>query len=214
MSCAIKPDLSRLLRLVVITSRSDERGHEEIASAALDAGCRAVQLRDKELSDRDFLAAAAEIRRMCRERHALFFVNDRVDVAAVVGADGVHLGVEDLDVGSARRLLPAGSLIGFSPESLEEARRAVSDGADYLGVGPVFGTATKADAGRAIGLEGLARYCRARVAPVIAVGGIDARNAASAIRAGAAGVAVVSAVGGAPDVGLAVREILSGMEKA
>lgn len=213
MSCAIKPDLFRLLRLVVITSRSPGREHEDLAGEALDGGCRAVQLRDKEMTDRRFAETARAIKAMCRERHALFFVNDRVDVAAAVGADGVHLGVEDLEVAAARRILPAGALIGFSPESLEEARRAVSDGADYLGVGPVFGTGTKADAGGAIGLETLAAYCRAKVAPVVAVGGIDAGNAASALSAGAVGVAVVSAVGRARDGAGAVAEILSGMEK-
>lgn len=213
MSCAIKPDLSRLLRLVVITSRSPGRGHEEVVRAALEGGCRAVQFRDKEMPDRAFAEAAARMKALCRERHALFFVNDRVDVAAAVGADGVHLGVHDLDVAGARRLLPAGALVGFSPESLEEARRAVNEGADYLGVGPVFATGTKADAGEAIGLEILSGYCRAKIAPVVAVGGIDAGNAGPAIRAGAAGVAVVSAVSGARDVAGAVREILSAIEK-
>lgn len=170
-------------------------------------------MRDKEMSDREFARAAVEIRRLCRQRQALFFVNDRVDVAAAVGADGVHLGVEDLEVGSARRLLPPGSLIGFSPESLGEARAAVGEGADYLGVGPVFETGTKPDAGRAIGAQGLREYCRANLVPVVAVGGIDAGNAAEAMSAGAAGVAVVSAVGSSPDPEAAVRGMLEVLEK-
>jgi thiamine-phosphate pyrophosphorylase len=215
LSCAIKPNLVWLMRLVVITEPGEEgRGHEEVARAALAGGCRAVQMRDKNLSDREFARVAAGLKELCRGASALFFVNDRVDVAASVGSDGVHLGVGDLDVESARRLMPPGAIIGFSPEGLDEARAAVAAGADYLGVGPVFATPTKGDAGRPIGLEGLAPYIRARVAPVIGVGGINAANAASVVDAGAAGVAVVSAVTRAPDVQAATRELVSALEGA
>ena len=212
MSCAIRPDLIWLLRLVVVTEAAgDERGHEDVARAALAGGCRAVQMRDKNMTDREFAGVAARIKALCRKRHALFFVNDRVDVAAAVAADGVHLGVEDLDVASARQLMPPGAIIGFSPESREEARQAAAVGADYLGIGPVFGSPTKADAGRPIGLEGLEAYCGARTAPVIGVGGITAGNAASVIDTGAVGVAVVSAVSRADDMEGSVREILEAL---
>ena len=215
MSCAIKPNLVWLMRLVVITEPGESgRGHEEVARAALAGGCRAVQMRDKELSDREFARVAAGLKELCRRSSALFFVNDRVDVAAAVGSDGVHLGVEDVDVESARRLMPTGAIIGFSPEGLDEARAAVAAGADYLGVGPVFATPTKGDAGVPMGLEGLAPYVKAHVAPVIGVGGINAENAASVLEAGASGVAVVSAVTRAGDVQAATRALVSMLEGA
>ncbi|MBU4194294.1 MAG: thiamine phosphate synthase [Actinobacteria bacterium] len=208
-----RPGLAGLMRMMVITSRDVERGrgHEDVARAALAAGCRAVQLRDKEMADRDFAEVALRIRRACRERGALFLVNDRVDVAYAVQSDGVHLGVEDLDVTFARRLLPPGFLVGFSPESVPQARAAVRSGADYLGVGPVFSTQSKPDAGRPIGLDGLSAYCREGLAPVIAVGGIDALNAAGTLTAGAAGAAVVSAVARAVDMEEAAREVLESL---
>jgi thiamine-phosphate pyrophosphorylase len=205
----MKPDVVRLMRLVVITGPGGHgRGHEDVARAALAAGCRAVQMRDKQLPDDDFQAVAGRISGYCRRAGALFFVNDRVDTVAAVGCDGVHLGVEDLEVGTARRRLPPGSIIGFSPENLQQAREAVEASADYLGVGPVFATPTKGDAGEPIGLEGMAAYAEENLAPVIAVGGVDEENAASALQAGASGVAVVSAVTGAPDMEAAVRRLL------
>lgn len=215
MSCGIKPNLVWLMRLVVITEPGESgRGHEEVARAALAGGCRAVQMRDKNLSDREFARVAGGLKELCRRSSALFFVNDRVDVAASVGSDGVHLGVEDLDVQYARKLMPPGAIIGFSPEGLDEARAAVDAGADYLGVGPVFATPTKGDAGGPIGLEGLAPYVKARIAPVIAIGGITAENAASVLEAGVSGVAVVSAVTRAGGAQAATRELVSALEGA
>lgn len=212
--CAIMPDLLHLLGLIVITSPGGEgRGHLEVAEAALAGGCRAVQLRDKRMGDREFAGVALRVKELCRPRDALLFVNDRVDVAAAVGADGVHLGVADLAVADARRLLPPLALIGFSPEDEAEARLAVAEGASYLGIGPVEATPTKGDAGEPIGIEGLARWCGKRIAPVIAVGGIGARNAAAAMEAGAAGVAASSAITGAADMERATRELLAAVER-
>lgn len=209
MSCAIKPDLLWLLRLVVITESVGEgRGHEDVARDALAGGCRAIQMRDKEMPDDEFAQVATGIKALCRERHALFFVNDRVEVAALVGADGVHLGVEDMDVAAARELLAPGSIIGFSPESMEEARASVGSGADYLGIGPVFGSPTKSDAGEPVGLEGIAACSGARLAPVIGVGGITPATAAAVLEAGASGIAVVSAVTRAADMRAAVAGLL------
>jgi thiamine-phosphate pyrophosphorylase len=191
----------------VITSERRGRGHKDVASAALAAGCMAVQLRDKEMSDRAFIEVARVIQVHCLEVGALFFVNDRVDVAAALECE-VHLGVDDMDVSLARRVLGRGAIIGYSPESVTEAREAVEAGADYLGFGPVFATPTKADAGQPIGLDGLRGLCEEEIAPVIAVGGIDATNAASVAAAGARGVAVVSAVSSAEDMEKAARSLL------
>jgi thiamine-phosphate pyrophosphorylase len=209
LSCAIKPDLRWLLRLIVVTERIGEgRDHEDVAREALAGGCRAIQLRDKEMSDEEFAEMASRMSSLCRDNHALFFVNDRVEVAARIRADGVHLGVDDMDVGSARRSLPPGSIIGFSPENTAEARAALAAGADYLGVGPVFGSPTKGDAGEPVGLEAISEYSRALSAPVVGVGGVTAATAASVIEAGASGVAVVSAVTRAEDMRAATVELL------
>lgn len=207
------PGLVGLMRMMVITSCDAKRGrgHEDVARAALDAGCRAVQLRDKRMSDRDFAEVALRIRRACRERGALFLVNDRVDVAFAVHSDGVHLGVDDFDVAIARKLLPPGSLVGFSPESISGAGEAVKRGADYLGVGPVFPSLSKPDAGEPIGVDGLSAYCREGLAPVIGVGGINASNAARVMKAGAAGAAVSSVVARANDMEAAAREVLESL---
>ena len=196
------------MRLVVITHARGERGHLEVARAALSAGCRFLQLRDKDMDDRGFMETAVRMKRMCMEAGAVFTVNDRVDVAEAVGCDGVHLGSSDIDPASARRLLGPLAIIGYSPESLEDAAAAVAAGADYLGVGPVFETRSKPDAGEPIGLEGLGNYCKLGLAPVIAVGGVNAGNAGRALAAGAAGVAVLSAVFEAEDMVSAVAGLL------
>lgn len=203
------------MRLVVITERVAELGrdHADVADAALQAGCGAIQLRDKAMSDRAFVEAARGVQVRCLAHGALFFVNDRVDIAAALGC-GVHLGFNDLGVAMARKVLGPGAIIGYSPESLGEARQAVSDGADYLGIGPVFRTATKEDAGQAIGPDGLARMCDAGLAPVVAVGGVTPRNAADVVRAGAGGVAVVTAVTRAKDMGAAVEGLLRALDTA
>lgn len=200
------------LSLVVVTSASP--GHRKVAASALRAGCRAIQLRDKELSDREFAEVARIVQSDCDLVGALFFINDRVDVALALGCDGVHLGVDDLAVSDAMELLEPGVILGYSPETLEGAKQAVEDGADYLGVGPVFATPSKEDAGEPIGLAGLATYCEAGLVPVIAVGGINENSAAEAIAAGAAGVAVSSAVAGAQDMESATRMILERVEAA
>lgn len=211
---ARKPDWAGLIRLVVVTpAGGPARGPVQVAAAALAAGCRAVQLRDKEASDREFAGLARAVMRSCGEKGALFFVNDRVDVASAVGADGVHLGAMDLRVEDARGVLGAAPIIGYSPEGLEDARAALQAGADYLGVGPVFGTPTKADAGEPIGPDGLSLYVADGAAPVLAVGGIDEGNALEAFRVGAAGVAVVSAVAGAADMEEATRRLLERIGK-
>ncbi|HEY5531909.1 MAG TPA: thiamine phosphate synthase [Candidatus Anoxymicrobiaceae bacterium] len=213
--CAIGPNLVWVMKLVVITCGGpDGMRHEDVARAALAGGCRAVQMRDKDMTDREFAEVALRIKGFCRHAHALLFVNDRVDVAAAISSDGVHLGIDDLDVGSARKLMPPGSIIGFSPEDLEQARAAVESGADYLGIGPVFGTMTKPDAGNPIGPEGLMPYVKVGIAPVIAVGGISAGNAVAAFKAGVAGVAVASAVAGASDMEKATRELMMKIEEA
>lgn len=171
--------------------------------AALAAGVRVVQYRDKEADTRTLYEEACLLRELCRG--VLFLVNDRVDVALAVEADGVHLGQQDLPCPVARRLLGPDKIIGVTVSSLAEARQAVLDGADYLGVSPIFPTCTKPDAGASCGLE-LLRQIRAEVSlPLIAIGGITLANAPQVVAAGADGLCAISAVLDEPELEEAIR---------
>jgi len=200
----------RHLSLCVITDRrlSRARTVATIVRQALTGGAPIIQLREKELPAREVFELALELRRITREAGALFIVNDRVDIAAASGADGVHLGQDDLPVAAARRLLGAGALVGISARTVEQARRAERDGADYLGVGPVYDArSTKPDALEAQGVELIRTVGTGSDLPIVAIGGISAGRAAAPVRAGAAGVAVISAVVAADDVAGAAREL-------
>ena len=195
------------LYVVTDPDLSGGRSHAEIARAALEGGADAVQLRDKSSPAINLMRAAAEIQPMARKFGAAFLVNDRADVALVAEADGVHLGPGDLPLREARHLLPRPRIVGFSAGTVEEARRAQREGADYLGVGPVFRTSTKPDAGEPLGPEGLAKIVRAVSIPVVGIGGITLENVAQVIGAGAAGAAVITAVVAAPDMAAAARAL-------
>lgn len=189
-------------RLCVITDERIGRGrsHVEIARAAIRGGADAVQLRDKTASGRRLYEVALELRRLTREAGVAFIVNDRLDVALAADADGVHLGQDDLPARAARALLPPGRILGVSAETVEEALAAERDGADYLGVGPVFeARGSKADAGEPVGLSRIALIRRACRLPLVAIGGINAGNARAVRAAGADAAAVISAVAAADD---------------
>jgi thiamine-phosphate pyrophosphorylase len=143
-----------------------------------------------------------------------FIVNDRVDVALAVDADGVHVGQDDMPARLARKLIGQGKILGVSAGSLEEARRALSDGADYVGASPVFSTPTKPDAPSPMGLEGLRVLAAALAIPVVAIGGINAGNAESMLGCGAAGIAVVSAIVSAEDVEGAARRLRAALSRS
>ncbi len=166
---------------------------------ALAGGVTCVQLRTKHLPDLLVLGMARFFRDACDAHSALFIVNDRVDIALASGADGVHLGVGDLPVQVARKLAGPDFVIGYSPGSDEDTADAKAWGANYLGVGPVYGTKSKSDAGSAIGLETLEKRIRISGLPVVGIGGITNGRAGAVIEAGAVGVAVVSAILGATD---------------
>jgi thiamine-phosphate pyrophosphorylase len=180
-----------------------------VVAAALAAGARLVQVRPEvHYTDRAAYDLAAAVAELCDEYGAVCLVNDRVHIAQAVGADGVHLGAEDLPLDAARRLLPTAIIGGTcrDPESARAARRA---GATYLGVGPVWGTTTKTGLPQPIGLDGLAAVCEAVDLPVIAIGGITADRAALCREAGAHGVAVVGAIAAASDPAAATAELLA-----
>ena len=183
------------------------RTHADIVRAALAGGADAVQVRDKAAPAQNLCRTVAECHPMARKFGAALIVNDRVDVAMLAGADGVHVGPEDLPTRAARRLLKRPALIGVSAGTLEEAKKAVREGADYLGVGPIFGSRTKADAGPALGIEPLRRIVHSVEVPVVAIGGIDHENVAAVAATGCAGAAVIAAVVTASDMAAAARAI-------
>ena len=182
--------------LYLVTDRALARGRTtgEIVREAVAAGVTCVQLREKNCGTREFLEEARAIQAALRGTGVPLIVNDRVDVALAVGADGVHLGQRDMAIGDARRLGPSGWIIGVSAESVDDAVQAEREGADYIGVSPVFATPTKTDTARPLGLEGLRQMRAAVKIPLVAIGGIHASNARDVIRAGADGLAVVSAI--------------------
>ena len=204
-------DLDARLRLIVIADRGRIADDDlcRCVGEALDAGAPAVQLRDKTSGAADTLELARSLREACGARNALFFVNDRVDIALAAGADGVHLGPEDPPVRVARELGGGDFLIGASAGTVLEAEQAERDGADYLGCGSVFATRSKADAGVPIGLQGLGAVVRAVPIPVVAIGGIRPLAAPLIREAGAAGSAVISALLGPAPVYETVRSLLA-----
>lgn len=198
----------RLKRYLVTDSRAGSVERlVEICRLALESGITTVQLRAKGWTDRQLLDAAISLSVACREAGALFIVNDRVDVAQMSGADGVHLGVDDLPVALVRQLLGADAIIGYSPESDADRSIAETAGASYLGVGPVYGTGTKADAGEAIGLDSVRRVVQSTSLPVIGIGGITLDAAPDVVATGAVGVAVVGAVFLADDPAAAAKRL-------
>lgn len=206
--------LGRLEGLYVLTDPSPLPGRdpETLVRAALAGGARVIQLRDKTLSTPDLVRLAIKLNGIAREHDALFIINDRVDVVLASDADGVHLGPDDMLPEDARRLLGADRLIGVSAGTVEEARRAAPH-ASYLGVGAIFATATKSDAGAPVGLGRLREIAAARPGvPLVAIGGIDESNIADALRAGAAAAAVVSAVSRAADMKEAAKRLADGFK--
>lgn len=200
----------QLSGLYVITDEQLHPGrtHAEIARAAIAGGARIVQIRDKHATDRAFCEAAVEVRSITAEAGALMFVNDRVHIAAVVGADGVNIGQTDLPISAARRILGERVIIGVSADSLDQALQARGDGANYAGFGPVFPTDTKPDAGPVSGLDQLRRVCEQCGLPVVAIGGIGMANIRSVAEAGARCAAVVSAVVCAEDMAEATAALI------
>jgi thiamine-phosphate pyrophosphorylase len=196
----------RSLRVYVVTSSEGRPGrtHRDVAFAAVDGGATALQLRAPELGDDDLRRLAAEICERCIRDEVLFVVNDRPDIARQVGAGGAHVGRDDAPL-EARGIFGEG-VLGISVDTPAEAAAAARAGADYLGV-TVFTTGTKADA-RPLGLEGLRAIVGATQLPIVAIGGVDASNARDVLEAGAAGVAVVSAVGAADDPVEATRRLV------
>lgn len=195
--------------LYVITDEEIAGGlpHAEIARRAIAGGADVIQLRDKECGCPELNRIGRTLREITRGTGTLFIINDRLDVALACGADGVHLGQDDIGVSVARQIAPPGFIIGISVGTVDEAVRAEREGVDYLALSPVFSTASKNDAGPGRGLGVLRDIHRNVTVPVIAIGGINRDNVCEVITAGADGVAVISVVVGDPDITAAAREL-------
>ena len=187
-------NLREALRLYVIPDRKigAPLSFEEQTELAIQGGATAIQLRDKEMDGGELFAVAKVLADICRRSDVLFIVNDRLDIAMACGADGIHLGQSDLPVLEARRLVSKSFIVGASARTVEEARSAEKDGADYLGVGAVFGTKSKDDA-RVIELQGLRQLVGVTQLPLVAIGGITIENLPEVMRCGVDGVSVISA---------------------
>jgi thiamine-phosphate diphosphorylase len=195
--------------LYVVLDRAAARGRslDDVLAAVIEGGCRMVQLRDKESPSGRLLPLAERLLARARRAGVTFVVNDRVDLAVAVGADGVHLGQDDLPARLARPLLRPGMVLGVSTHDVAQAHAARDAGADYVAVGAMFATTTKPDF-LLVG-PGLVRKLRPDIrVPLVGIGGITHDNVADVIRAGADGVAVISAVCGAPDPAVATRRFL------
>ena len=205
--------LTTPLYVILDRGAAGDRNLAPLLEAVLEGGCRVVQLREKTMPLGDLYPVARALRKRCREAGCLFIVNDRVDLALAVEADGVHVGQDDLPAREARRLLSPGMILGVSTHDENQARLARDDGADYVAVGSMFPTGSKAGF-RLVGPD-LVRRVRPEIrVPLVAIGGITTDNVAEVIRAGADVVAVISAVCAAPDPAAAARAFLEAIRTA
>lgn len=212
MSPRPRPDWS--LHLVTDRKIAGNRSLEDIVRSAVAGGVTVVQLREKDLPAREFIGIALRLAGLLKPLGVPLLVNDRPDVALAAGADGVHLGQNDMSCGEARRILGPDALIGLTVETEKQVEAAEILDIDYLGVSAVFATPTKTDTKAVWGLEGLRRLKGRTRHPLVAIGGIGVANAAEVILAGADGIAVVSAVCGADDPEEAARTLQQSIENA
>ena len=201
------------LLLYAVTDRHwlNGRSLNEVVKESLDGGVTFVQLREKELDDETFLKEAKELQSLCGEYHVPFVINDNVDIAMKINADGVHVGQSDMEAGDVRSKLGPDKIIGVSAATVEQAVLAEKRGADYLGVGAVFPTGSKDDAVD-VSHETLKAICDAVSIPVIAIGGISQKNIHELSGSGICGVAVISAIYAADDIKKAAQELRAAAE--
>ena len=192
----MKPELKEALKLYLVTDPAlhGGRGVSDTCEEALSAGVRFIQLRDKTASTRSLCDSAVTLGTLCKKYNSYFVVNDRIDVAMAVGADGVHLGQSDMPADIARSIMGPDAIIGVSVRTVEEAEKAMVDGADYIAANLVFSTNTKKDISEPLGLEMVSAISDASSLPLIAIGGITPDNTAFVVDAGCLGVAVVTAI--------------------
>lgn len=208
-------DLLPYLRLHVLTDHQWSRGRDNltVVKAAIDGGATAIQLRNKTASTSVLIEEGLALRALTRERDVLLIVNDRVDVALAIDADGAHVGQDDMPAPLARKLLGSNRILGVSVSNSAEAKAAVAADADYLGVSPIFSSLTKTDTGPATGIQFLTELAAHYKVPLVAIGGINVENTTEIIQAGAAGIAVITAVVYAEDIAAAARQLSQAIER-
>lgn len=202
--------------LYVITGEQfhPDRNYLEVMEEAIQGGADIIQLREKNKSKKELLEMARELRKLTRKYNVLFIVNDHLDIALAVDADGVHVGQDDLPLVEARKILGPDKIIGISTHALEEARQAEQDGADYIGVGPVYETKSKVDVVDPVGLDYVQQVTENISIPYVAIGGIKLHNLTEVLAAGAKRICVISAIVGAEDVQRAAQEFSQQIEAA
>ena len=202
------------LNVITDTTIQSRFVHAELAEMAIAGGADTIQFRQKDGSTRELVESAQSVQAVCAKRGISLIVNDRADIALAVGAAGAHFGQDDLPIVAGRRILSADMIIGASARTEEKILEAISAGADYIGFGPIYQTSSKPDAELPKGLEALRRMSEIAQCPVIAIGGITTETAYEVIRAGAHGVAVISAVCGQADPVAATRDLWDEIQRA
>ena len=198
------PNIYPIIDISLISS--DKIG--KTAQAVIDGGAKILQLRPKKLSSREFLETARIIRKITKDKGAVFIVNDRIDIVLLTDADGVHLGQDDLPVKEARRLLGNNKIIGYSTHNIREALEAKKLPVDYISFGPIFATKTKEDAQTPKGLKGLDEVMKAVKIPIVAIGGITETNMAHVLKQGVEGVAMISEILAAKDISQKINRLI------
>ena len=203
-----------VLHVITDTTLQSRFTHAELAKLAIRGGADTVQFRQKHGTTRELVAIAQQMQAVCTRHNVPLIVNDRADIALAVGATGAHFGQDDMPVSIGRRMLLPEAVIGASARTEEKILEAITEGADYIGFGPIYGTSSKPDAEEAKGLERLRRMCDIAACPVIAIGGISVETAGEVIRAGAHGIAVISAVCAHPEPDVATQALLNEIQGA
>lgn len=198
-----------VLHVITDTTLQSRFTHAELAELAIAGGADTVQFRQKSGTTRELITTAQSIQTACVQHKVPLIVNDRADIALAVGATGAHFGQDDMPVSMGRQILSTKAIIGASARTEEKILTAISEGADYIGFGPIYGTTSKPDAETAKGLDRLRRMCKIADCPVIAIGGITVQTAGDVIRAGAHGIAVISAVCAHPEPTVATQALLN-----
>jgi thiamine-phosphate diphosphorylase len=202
--------------LYLVTDRELSMGRQNLSmvQSAVKGGVSCVQLREKNCTTLEFIEQALLLKTFLTAQKIMLLINDRVDVAQAVAADGIHLGQKDMPISIAKKIVGDSMIIGISAENLDDAVRAEKEGADYIGVGPVYFTGTKTDTGAPLGLDELIRIRKTIKIPIVAIGGLNHTNAEAVIKCGVEGIAVVSAIVSAKDPEKAARELKNIITKA
>ena len=203
-----------VLHVITDTTLQSRFTHAELAELAIEGGADTVQFRQKQGTTRELIAMAQSMQAVCAKQNVPLIINDRADIALAVGAAGAHFGQDDMPVSIGRRILPPETILGASARTEEKILAAISEGADYIGFGPIYGTTSKPDAETPKGLERLRRMCDLAACPVIAIGGIGIQTAGDVIRAGAHGIAIISAVCAHPKPQVATQALLNEIQEA